>query len=169
MDANEFAALAALCMLTFVVLLVVFFSFAWGYRMAWRRAAEHQSAHEKVQQFLPCGHHASMAHHSAESGELLYCEACDDKSARADAEQMERENLQRARVAEAMTAEACRALRCYDDILAVAPPTHELDDAALGTAYRQWQTVVVGMQRPTDWPNRVKAAGAAVKPLIDEP
>lgn len=39
----------------------------------------------------PCGHPASMLLTSAESGEPLYCEACDDKSARRDAEQREQE------------------------------------------------------------------------------
>jgi hypothetical protein len=40
---------------------------------------------------LPCGHPASLAINSAETGEFLYCELCDDKSARRDAEQRERE------------------------------------------------------------------------------
>jgi hypothetical protein len=37
----------------------------------------------------PCGHPQSLTLKSAETGEPLYCEACDDKSGRRDAEQME--------------------------------------------------------------------------------
>lgn len=40
---------------------------------------------------LPCGHPASLLLRSAETGEPLYCELCDDKSGRRDAETMERE------------------------------------------------------------------------------
>jgi hypothetical protein len=40
-----------------------------------------------------CGHPLSMLVKSAETGEPLYCEACDDKSARRDAEQREAELL----------------------------------------------------------------------------
>ena len=39
----------------------------------------------------PCGHPKSLALQSAESGEPLYCEACDDKSGRRDAELRESE------------------------------------------------------------------------------
>ena len=39
----------------------------------------------------PCGHPKSLVLHSAESGEPLYCEACDDKSGRRDAELRESE------------------------------------------------------------------------------
>lgn len=39
----------------------------------------------------PCGHPISMLLRSAETGQPLYCEACDDKSARRDGEQRERE------------------------------------------------------------------------------
>jgi hypothetical protein len=40
---------------------------------------------------LPCGHPASLLLRSAETGDALYCEACDDKSGRRDAEQREAE------------------------------------------------------------------------------
>jgi hypothetical protein len=40
---------------------------------------------------LPCGHPASLLLRSAETGEPLYCELCDDKSGRRDAEQCETE------------------------------------------------------------------------------
>lgn len=39
----------------------------------------------------PCGHPKSLVLHSAESGEPLYCETCDDKSGRRDAELRESE------------------------------------------------------------------------------
>ncbi|QAZ38464.1 hypothetical protein C1M51_02955 [Methylibium sp. Pch-M] len=38
---------------------------------------------------MPCGHPASLMLHSAETREPLYCESCDDKSGRADAERRE--------------------------------------------------------------------------------
>lgn len=38
---------------------------------------------------MPCGHSRSLMLRSAETGEPLYCEACDDKSGRRDAEEME--------------------------------------------------------------------------------
>ncbi len=38
---------------------------------------------------LVCGHHTSLLVRSAETGEPLYCELCDDKTGRRDAEQME--------------------------------------------------------------------------------
>ena len=41
----------------------------------------------------PCGHPESLLLKSAETGEPLYCEACDDKSGRRDAEQRETELL----------------------------------------------------------------------------
>lgn len=41
----------------------------------------------------PCGHPVSLLLKSAETGEPLYCEACDDKSARRDAETREVELL----------------------------------------------------------------------------
>lgn len=56
----------------------------------------------------PCGHPASLVIRSAESGEVLYCEACDDKSGRRDAEMREAELL-----------EANQKLR--DEILALRP------------------------------------------------
>jgi len=40
---------------------------------------------------LPCGHPAELLLHSAETGAPLYCELCDDKSGRRDAEQREEE------------------------------------------------------------------------------
>lgn len=39
----------------------------------------------------PCGHPTSLRLMSAETGEPLYCEACDDKSGRSDAEAREME------------------------------------------------------------------------------
>lgn len=39
----------------------------------------------------PCGHPASLLLKSAETGEPMYCEACDDKSGRRDAEQREQD------------------------------------------------------------------------------
>ena len=45
---------------------------------------------EKVDS-LPCGHHKSLAINSAETGEFLYCDLCDCRSARNDAERMETE------------------------------------------------------------------------------
>lgn len=56
----------------------------------------------------PCGHPASLVVRSAESGEALYCEACDDKSGRREAELLEAELL-----------EANQKLR--DEILALRP------------------------------------------------
>lgn len=38
-----------------------------------------------------CGHHISLAIYSAEDGRYLYCDLCDNRSARRDAEKMERE------------------------------------------------------------------------------
>ncbi len=50
----------------------------------------HCSDHAQQQaETLKCGHHASLAVVSAETGEFLYCELCDCKSARKDAEHME--------------------------------------------------------------------------------
>lgn len=43
----------------------------------------------------PCGHHPSLMLHSAETGEPLYCELCDDKSGRKDAELRELVNTLR--------------------------------------------------------------------------
>jgi hypothetical protein len=40
---------------------------------------------------LACGHPSSLLLRSAETGEALYCELCDDKSGRRDAEQCETE------------------------------------------------------------------------------
>lgn len=42
-----------------------------------------------AQQAQPCGHPTALLLRSAETGEPLYCEACDDKSGRRDAERME--------------------------------------------------------------------------------
>lgn len=51
-------------------------------------------------EMLPCGHAQSSKLHSAETGAPLYCEACDDKSDRRDAEAMEQHWQQRALAAE---------------------------------------------------------------------
>jgi hypothetical protein len=45
----------------------------------------------KPEQVLQCGHHISLAINSSESGEFLYCDLCDARSQRNDAQQMERE------------------------------------------------------------------------------
>lgn len=50
---------------------------------------------------LGCGHHVSLMLKSAETGASLYCELCDDKSGRADAERMEQEYRARADALEA--------------------------------------------------------------------
>lgn len=47
---------------------------------------------------MPCGHHPSLMLHSAETGESLYCELCDDKSGRKDAELRETELAEANRV-----------------------------------------------------------------------
>jgi hypothetical protein len=47
--------------------------------------------HENRRAVQPCGHPVSFLLHSAETGEPLYCEACDDKSGRRDAEARETE------------------------------------------------------------------------------
>lgn len=57
--------------------------FAHGYRAA--------LATQQAEQ--PCGHPESLLLKSAETGEPLYCEACDDKSGRRDAEARETELL----------------------------------------------------------------------------
>lgn len=48
----------------------------------------------------PCGHPESLLLKSAETGEPLYCEACDDKSGRRDAEACETELRARVTVLE---------------------------------------------------------------------
>ena len=63
----------------------------------------------------PCGHPVSLVIRSAESGEALYCEACDDKSGRRDAEMREGELL-----------EANQKLR--DEILAQRPERVPMTD-----------------------------------------
>ncbi len=45
----------------------------------------------RAAQALPCGHPAELLLKSAETGEPLYCELCDDKSGRRDAEARESE------------------------------------------------------------------------------
>lgn len=45
----------------------------------------------RAAQALPCGHPAQLLLKSAETGEPLYCELCDDKSGRRDAEARESE------------------------------------------------------------------------------
>lgn len=42
-----------------------------------------------MSEYLKCGHHASLAILSAETGEFLHCDLCDTRSARRDAEMME--------------------------------------------------------------------------------
>jgi hypothetical protein len=40
---------------------------------------------------MKCGHHQSLSINSAETGAYLYCDLCDAKGGRADAEQQERD------------------------------------------------------------------------------
>lgn len=60
-------------------------------------AAQAQGLRERIKvleasdALQPCGHPKSLVLQSAESGEPLYCEACDDKSGRRDAELRESE------------------------------------------------------------------------------
>lgn len=170
MDAQEVAALAGLCLLVVVALLLAFVPFVWGHRMGWRRAMAAAGEADKVQQFLTCGHHAGMAHYGGEPRDFLYCEACDDKQARSDAEEMERVNLHRARVAEAKVTAAVEMLRQMDKVLQAAPDTAALlDDETLGTEYRRWRHGIVQAGWPESQLKRIDAAGAAVQPLIDEP
>lgn len=57
------------------------------------RAYAHRLQQPASVEAQPCGHPASLLLRSAETGEPLYCELCDDKSARRDAEQREQELL----------------------------------------------------------------------------
>lgn len=57
-----------------------------------------------------CGHPVSLLVKSAETGEPLYCEACDDKSGRRDAEQRETELAEANRALSAQLEEARAAL-----------------------------------------------------------
>lgn len=66
----------------------------------------------------PCGHPESLLLKSAETGEPLYCEACDDKSGRRDAEQRETELLA-----------ANQALR--EKIAALSKPAQDAVDATI--------------------------------------
>lgn len=51
--------------------------------------ARRLAALNKTGMSLPCGHHESLAINSAETGKFLYCELCDERSGRKDAEKME--------------------------------------------------------------------------------
>lgn len=76
---------------------------------------------------MPCGHHPSLMLHSAETGEPLYCELCDDKSGRKDAELRETE-----------LAEANRVLR---EELAAQPSGEVLTDDQLRAGMPEWVSV----------------------------
>lgn len=78
----------------------------------WKAGVQWQALHTATQ---PCGHPVSLVIRSAESGEALYCEACDDKSGRRDAEMREAELL-----------EANQKLR--DEILALRPAVEPMTD-----------------------------------------
>ena len=98
----------------------------------------------------PCGHPASLVIRSAESGEVLYCEACDDKSGRRDAEMREGELL-----------EANQKLR--DEILALrpvrVPMTHkqaiEMNDAAFDK-YMTQDARAIELVRSVEAHHRIK-------------
>lgn len=68
---------------------------------------------------MPCGHHPSLMLKSAETGADLYCELCDAKSGRSDAEQMESAHLSaiaalQARIAELAAENERWAKECND-------------------------------------------------------
>ncbi len=78
---------------------------------------------------LPCGHPASLLLRSAETGEPLYCELCDDKSGRRDAVQCETE------------------LRAEVDRLKAALKT--VGDDYPGSSCQQWCYEAAGIRAPT--------------------
>jgi hypothetical protein len=62
-------------------------------------------------EMLNCGHHKTLAVMSAESGDFLYCELCDARSGRADAEAMETELRSKLAESEETCKQLVRALR----------------------------------------------------------
>ena len=93
---------------------------------------------------MPCGHHPSLMLHSAETGEPLYCELCDDKSGRKDAELRETE-----------LAEANRVLR---EELAAQPSGEVLTDVRTH--------ITAAMDNDLGWADRMLQMDKARK-LID--
>lgn len=71
------------------------------------RAALDSQAAER----LSCGHPAELMQYSAETGAPLYCELCDDKSGRRDAERREMELQAELAALRASAAEAVRKLQ----------------------------------------------------------
>lgn len=84
---------------------------AWG---AWQTRAALAAA--------PCGHPASLTLTSAETGEPLYCEACDDKSGRHDAEQREQDLLEAYQSLRDMLDDARAALMAWVQSALSTPP-----------------------------------------------
>ena len=78
---------------------------------------------------LACGHPSSLLLRSAETGEALYCELCDDKSGRRDAEQCETE------------------LRAEVERLKTALKT--VGDDYPGSSCQQWCYEAAGIRAPT--------------------
>ena len=67
---------------------------------------------------LPCGHHESLAVISAETGKFLFCELCDARSARNDAEAMEaryRAQRDRAALYDKLNGTPCAEIRWQQD------------------------------------------------------
>ena len=93
---------------------------------------------------MPCGHHPSLMLHSVETGESLYCELCDDKSGRKDAELRETE-----------LAEANRVLR---EELAAQPSGEVLTDVRTH--------ITAAMDNDLGWADRMLQMDKARK-LID--
>lgn len=92
---------------------------------------------------LPCGHPASLLLMSAETGEALYCELCDDKSGRRDAEQCETE------------------LRAEVERLKTALKT--VGDDYPGSSCQQWCYEAAGIRAPAEWPTREEAEKRAAE------
>ena len=88
----------------------------------WRAGVQWQALHTATQ---PCGHPVSLVIRSAESGEALYCEACDDKSGRRDAEMREAELL-----------EANQKLR--DEILALRQAVEPMTEWEIADIFERW-------------------------------
>lgn len=108
---------------------------------------------EDAEKVSPCGHPASLMLTSAETGKPLYCELCDDKSGRRDAERMEAElrtklaDAEAAREADKVDAERWQwALRTRGQRMAI-----EVN----GNVARCYGIIC-------EWPNLVEFADAAL-------
>lgn len=117
--------------------------------MAWYAMAEHQHLHEqrraekaeaelaalRAEKVSQCGHPSSLMLRSAETGKALYCELCDERKRRRDAESMEEHYKARAEKAEAerdaLRATGWAALRLLDSVR-VFVTTHEQIHKATG-------------------------------------